>query len=82
MHDAIDTIDVDAARRNIGSDECLGLSFDEGFQRVVPLILGSAAVDRSGLYAVLLQLACDSIRAMPGAAEYDCLPVASDFVRG
>ena len=61
VHDAIDTVNVDAACGYIGSDECLRLSFDEGFQRVVSLILRSAAVDGSGLYAVLLQLARDSV---------------------
>ena len=82
MDDAADVVDVDPPRRDVGGDERLGLSGNEGPQCPVALGLGPAAVQRDGADAGGDQLAGDPVGAVLGPAEHDGRTVRGDEAGG
>src|SRR5579871_1406103 len=69
VEDVADTVDIDAARRNIGRDQRADLAFAEGGKRPFALTLALVAVDRLRLDAGLAEAAHHALGAVLGAGE-------------
>ena len=54
MDNTIDSVNVDAASRDVGGDQRLSLAVDKGLERVVSLVLGAPPVNHAGLDAITL----------------------------
>lgn len=80
MDHTIDAVHVDAAGRDIGRDQRLGLTILEVAQGAIPLPLRAAAVDGLRLNAALAELPRQPIGPASGASEHEGGPVGTDDV--
>ncbi len=71
MHDEVDTVDVDATRRDVGGHEYRGAARLEALEHAGALVLGFAAVQGLGRDTLLTQALGDALGAQLGAREHD-----------
>ncbi len=71
IDDMGDTVDVDAARRDVGCDHGTGVAFTERFERTLPLALAFVAVDRAGRDPVAFKMLGHLVGAAFGSREDD-----------
>src|SRR6266571_1128025 len=69
IDDMSDAVDIDAARRDVGSDKNTNLAGAEALERPLPRALRFVAVDRLGCDVAPREILGDLVGAMLGAAE-------------
>ena len=82
VDDALDVVHVDAACRDVGSDQSLEVTGDERRQGPLALRLAAITVDRGRVDARPVEFVGQTIGAALGPAEHDGRPMGADQLSG